>query len=496
MTLRRNAIANYFGQAWVAIVNIAFVPLYIRYLGIEAYGLIGIFAIMQAWFGLLDMGMSQTLNREMARFLGKARSIDSVKDLLRSLEIISCSISICIFFGLWFFSESISVGWLSTKKYSPDDIATVVVILGFIISLRLLEGLYRAALSGLQRQVSLNIVSVVLATVRAVGAVCALKWIAPRIEIFFIWQGIVSLIGTLLFFSLTYVYLPKGVRRPKFSLEDLRQIKVFAGEVLLINLTQILLTYSDKIALSKITSLEIFGFYTLAGTIAMVIYQATVPVSQACYPKLSELFAVQNNLGVARIYHQGSQFISSIVIPFALMLIFFGEKIIYLWSGNQSLAENVAPICALLAVGTMLNSIMHMPGILALSYGWSQYGVRQNMAGIILILPILPFVTQYYGVIGVAWLWILFNLGCILIGVQYIHSRILPREKRYWYLYSLFSPVAVATTAVIFFWYNQPAVIAGFSGWSWMVMVCSVSILITAFSQPLLRELLLRKITN
>ena len=31
-------------------------PLYIKYMGAEAYGLVGFFTMLQAWFGLLDMG--------------------------------------------------------------------------------------------------------------------------------------------------------------------------------------------------------------------------------------------------------------------------------------------------------------------------------------------------------------------------------------------------------------------------------------------------------
>ncbi|MBS1199036.1 MAG: polysaccharide biosynthesis protein, partial [Proteobacteria bacterium] len=41
--LRRNLIANYLGQGWAAIMGMAFVPLYIKYLGVESYGLIGLF---------------------------------------------------------------------------------------------------------------------------------------------------------------------------------------------------------------------------------------------------------------------------------------------------------------------------------------------------------------------------------------------------------------------------------------------------------------------
>ena len=47
--LKRNLIANYLGQGWTALMGLAFIPLYIKYLGIEAYGLIGIFALLQGW---------------------------------------------------------------------------------------------------------------------------------------------------------------------------------------------------------------------------------------------------------------------------------------------------------------------------------------------------------------------------------------------------------------------------------------------------------------
>ena len=78
MSVKRNVLANYVGQGWSALMGLAFVPLYIRYLGIEAYGLIGVFAVLQACLSLLDMGMTPTLNREMARFTVESHSaVDS-----------------------------------------------------------------------------------------------------------------------------------------------------------------------------------------------------------------------------------------------------------------------------------------------------------------------------------------------------------------------------------------------------------------------------------
>ena len=63
------------GQGWTAIMGIIFIPFYIKYLGIELYGLVGFFAILQAWFLLIDMGIVPTLSREMAFYSVEATPI-------------------------------------------------------------------------------------------------------------------------------------------------------------------------------------------------------------------------------------------------------------------------------------------------------------------------------------------------------------------------------------------------------------------------------------
>ena len=42
-------------------------PFYIKLLGIEAYGLVGFYVTLLAALQVLDLGISPTINREMAR---------------------------------------------------------------------------------------------------------------------------------------------------------------------------------------------------------------------------------------------------------------------------------------------------------------------------------------------------------------------------------------------------------------------------------------------
>ena len=88
MSLRKNIIANYFSQFYVTLIGIVLLPLYIKYMGAEAYGLLGFFAMLQAWFMILDLGLTPTISRETACYMGGKSDAISFRRLYRSLSVI------------------------------------------------------------------------------------------------------------------------------------------------------------------------------------------------------------------------------------------------------------------------------------------------------------------------------------------------------------------------------------------------------------------------
>ena len=62
--LKTNIIANFAGQGAATLIQLAITPIYIHWLGIEAYGLIGFQVTLQALTQALDLGLSPTVNRE------------------------------------------------------------------------------------------------------------------------------------------------------------------------------------------------------------------------------------------------------------------------------------------------------------------------------------------------------------------------------------------------------------------------------------------------
>ena len=288
-SIKNNILANLIGNSLTAIVFLICIPVYIRYLGVESYGLIGFFASLQVVFSVLDAGLSATLNREFARLSVSADGKIEQKNLLKTFEIIYFSIA--VFIGLVIFSLApfISRHWLTTVFLSPDTVRLVLIQMGILLALRWPVALYAGGFTGLQKQVLYNAFNTAGELIKAIGAIVILAFVNNSIVAFFYWQIIITAMIMFTLRVILWKQLPSTEHRPKFSKALLKKSKSFAAGMGATTVAVIILTQSDKIILSKILNLQTFGYYTLAYTVASSLNKITVPVSQAIYPRFVQL---------------------------------------------------------------------------------------------------------------------------------------------------------------------------------------------------------------
>lgn len=445
MSLKKNVIANYLGQGWRALMGLAFIPLYIKYLGIEAYGLIGIFAILQAWLGLLDMGMKPALGREMARFIGGAHNAQSVRDLLRSIEVIGIAIAGAVALSIWAASGWLAANWVVAKNLPVDVIAGAFALMGAVTALSFIESIYVSSIVGLQRQVLQNVVSSIMATARGLGAVGMLAWVSASIDAFFIWQGLISLTSVVVFAGVVYRILPRSRQPARFSRSALIGIWHFAAGMMAITLLTLLLTQVDKILLSRLVTLEGFGYYALAGTVANALYMLIGPITTAFYPRFIELVTRGDEVALRSVYHQGAQLVTVLMGAAAIVLMVFGDRVLLVWTADPALTQHVSPLLTVLALGTLLNGLMWIPYQTQLAHGWTTLTIKVNIVAVAVLVPGILWAVPKYGAAGAAWMWVTLNTGYLIFGIYFMHRRLLPTEKWRWYVQDVAIPLVAAT---------------------------------------------------
>lgn len=493
--LRRNTLANFAGRGWVALITFAFVPVYINYLGLEAYGLIGVFILLQTWMTLLDAGMTPTLTREMAKFGAGMHTPFSIRQLLRTLEFGGTALGVIIALGVAASASWLAGSWIRPEQLTQATVSRALSLIGVMLGLRLIEGLYRGSLLGLERHVRLNVALAVAATVRGVGSWIVLEFVSSTVNAFFTWQATVSVLTLIAMRVLTYSCLPRAERRVRPALASLVDIRRFAAGMLGITMLSLLLTQIDKVILSNALTLADYGTYTVAATLAAGLYMLIAPVSQAWLPRLTALWAEGSGERLASTFHQGAELATLVLAPAAIALIAFSGPILRLWTGDEALASSAAPLLAMLTLGNFLNGLMHLPYQGQLAHGWTSLAVRMNIVLVVILVPLILFATPRFGAVGAATVWVLTNVINLTIGSHLMFRRILRSEQREWMIDDILRPIgpAVVVAAALAFVIPMPATRLPLA---MVLAACLVAIVaVMAMSSVTVRRLLRQRIS-
>lgn len=425
-------------------MGVIFVPLYIRAMGIESYGLVGVYASLVSIFSVLDLGLGAAMNREMARLSVQSEPAARARNLARTLEMIYWATALAIGIAVVFLAGPIADHWVNPDTLPRSVVKQVIVIIGVVIALRWPVGLYSGGLMGMQKQAILNIVLSCSATFRAVGALLTLWLVSPTIQAFFLFQVLSAICETLAVAIMLWASMPTAPESPRFDFEAIREVWRFSAGMTGISLAVLLLTQTDKVILSRMLSLEQFGYYTLAWTVAAVLIRFVVPINLAVYPRFTQFVALKDSDGLKELYHRASQFASVALVPISMILIFFPDSALYAWSGDTSIVEQAGPALRILSVGALLNGLMNLPNYMQLAHGWTSLFLGMNVGSVVALIPLMILLTTLHGMVGAATGWVLINLGYILIGLHLMHRRILEGEKWGWYIRDVGMPVLVA----------------------------------------------------
>ena len=180
--IKRNVVANFAGRVWSNLLQVAFVPVYLHFLGIEAYGLVGFAATMQSILFLLDAGMGAAMLRELARLSAIPGSEREQRDTVRTLELIYFTLAFIGGTTVFFLAPLIATHWVQPQHLSIPTVITSIRIIGLMMAMQLTFVLYEVGLMALQRQVLANAFLAVSGTLRSVIAVLVIWLISPTIE--------------------------------------------------------------------------------------------------------------------------------------------------------------------------------------------------------------------------------------------------------------------------------------------------------------------------
>lgn len=445
MSLRNNILANYASQLYVTAAGILMVPVYIRYMGAEAYGLVGFFAMLQAWFNLLDIGLTPTMARESARYHGGASTAIEYRRLARALEGVFAVVAVLGGGALFAMSGTVAARWLNASQLPLGEVTSSLQLMALVVALRWMCGLYRGVITGAEKLVMLSGLNSLVATLRFVVVVPVLIFISASPRAFFSFQLVVALFELLALAWIAYRLLPAMPhgQRIKWEWAPLKPVLKFSLSIAFTSSVWVMVTQTDKLVLSKILPLADYGYYAVAVLAASGIMLVSSPVSSALMPRMARLQAEGQIDGVIAVYRQATQLIAVIALPAALVLVFFPAQVLWTWTGDTELVAKVAPVLRLYAGGYAFLAVGAFPYYLQYAKGDLRLHIIGNALFVLALIPSIVWAASHYGMIGAGWAWLVSNALYFLAWVPLVHRRHAPGLHLGWLLADVVKPLVL-----------------------------------------------------
>lgn len=427
MSVGPSIVANYASQLYASLLGILLVPLYIQYMGIEAYGLVGFYAMLQGWFVILDMGVSATLNRESARLNAGVLAALDLRRLVRSFEGIFLVVALGATLTLVAAAPLLTTEWLDFDKLDPGEVERAVMLMAVVVVLRWTCGLYRGIIMGFERIVWLSGFNSLIATFRFLLVVPYLAYVGASPTHFFAYQLAVAAFECAALIVKSYRLLPSvdvsGWIR--WSFRPIRPVARFTLSVAATSVVWVFLVQADKLLLSGMVPLADYAIYTMAVLVASGVTLLSSPVTAAILPRLTRLHAEGDEASLRSLYRMGTQIVGVIVIPAVLVLAFFPIEVIIAWTGDHAIATLAAPILTLYAVGNGILAFAAFSYLIQIARGSMKMHLVGNAIFALIFVPLLIFAVARFGMVGAGWAWLLANLIPFAAWVPLVHRRFL-----------------------------------------------------------------------
>lgn len=442
-------LANIGSRLYAGIATILAAPFYLQYLGLENYGLIGVFNTITAIAFLLDLGLSATMTRELARS-STYRGIDkksNISTTVRTIEILSWALSMIAGAALWMIAPFLARYWIVDASVDGVSVVTALQLMAIIVAFQLPIGVYSGALVGINKISLMSVISAGATTVRHAGGLLTLEIFGPSAITFFAWYATST--------AMTAVVMRWFVHRPfhrddtkgRFDITLLRHIFRFATGMGVISILSTVSQITDKIILARVVGLVEFGLYTLCVTIASVLHFSASAVYSSAVSRITSANERSAHSELDLLFRTSSDTLCILTIPIAAVMITGAEQCLFLMSGNASLAADGIFVFLLISSAALIGAIAWLPYMMIVGAGITKPIIRVYLMSATFLVPITIYLSLRAGSIGAAISVMAFQIFNLLSLTMIASAKHLVKSSCTWLFCDIFGSTLVGILA-------------------------------------------------
>jgi O-antigen/teichoic acid export membrane protein len=332
---KTGVILSYVLLAIHTIVGFFYVPILLKYIGQNEYGLYQLMGSLVAYFSIMDFGLSSTVIRFYSEYDARAdlRGIENTLGLARRIYYILTLIMLVLGAIIYFNIDNIFQSSLNSYEINESKKIFVLLLVNFIITL--LTNIYTSIIMANEKFVFIRSLSIYQAVLQPF-VIIALVMMSPRAFTIVLIQTAFNLFVGLAKYFYSKFILKVKVSYHYFDKNLLHRMLTFSAGVFTVSVVDQIFWKSNQIILGIISGTAVVAVYSVAAQIYMNYMPISTVIQGVFLPRITKLVSNQvadEELSDYFIRIGRIQFIllSCILIGF----IVFGQEFITVWVGSN-----------------------------------------------------------------------------------------------------------------------------------------------------------------
>ncbi|OGW37880.1 MAG: hypothetical protein A2010_10695 [Nitrospirae bacterium GWD2_57_9] len=400
--MARNTLLNIAGYGTPVLAALIAVPLLIRGMGPDRFGVLTIIWLVIGYFSLFDLGLGNATTKLVAEKLGAGRERE-VPALLRTafMALLAWGLlgtGAVLLSASWLVSSVLRIPlWLQAESLRT------FYLLAFAIPLVILTACFRGVLEAYHRFDLVNSVRIPLGLITFLGPLLVLRFTT---DLFYVTTALVSIRAlTLIIHGLQVERIVSRVPGDGTAASDIRSLLAYGGWISVSNIVGPVLAYVDRFLIGSFVSVAAVTYYALPFEIATKLLVLAGGFVGVLFPAFSAT-VIQDRLRTAKICSRGMAFLFLAMFPAVLIVISLAHEGLSLWLGRE-FADNSCRALQWLTAGVFINSFAQIASALVQSAGRPDLTAKAHLAELPLYLVCLWLLVKMYGVPGAAFAWFL-----------------------------------------------------------------------------------------
>jgi Membrane protein involved in the export of O-antigen and teichoic acid len=403
LSVSRNTAYNVVGAVTPLLLSLVTVPIYLRLVGSERYGVLAIAWLLLGYFGLFDLGLGRSTAFRIASQKGEAAE--------RRTRTFWTALTINIGMGLigavlllgaatYFFGHIFKV-----SPAMRAEIMAAVPLLACAVPIATVTGVLTGAMQGREKFLQTNIVSTIST---------ALFQLFPLSVAYFWSPNLTLLLGAAILARLCAICVLIYWCVREFVVENVLRIDVREAALLLkyggwVNLTSLIgpaLVMVDRFAIGAVLGATAVTIYTVPFQLTQRIQVVPGALTNALFPRLSSVGGAEQRVLV----NTASMTILGVISVPVLGAIFLLEPFLRLWVGPH-IGGEAAQVGRIMLIGFWVNSFALLPFVRLQASGRPDLVAKTLIAEVPFYLLALYVALQHFSYVGAA---VVFSVRCLV----------------------------------------------------------------------------------